>query len=113
MKDRTMQPYLPWHEKIRIPNYFKEEHIRFGWLEFALEKCTGCKMCAKICPSCTLEVVNKKVKMVDDLPQCIACGDCMAICPENVIHIHRPMKLNYYYKTLNKGELSLPRLFSE
>lgn len=102
---------LTFSEKHRIPIYNDPEQIKNGVVAFASEKCNGCGFCIKACPAGALEMVDKKSRMRTDIfNQCMACGDCVAICPEGVIRTVRSYAFTGYYKTIERGELSPPRL---
>jgi NAD-dependent dihydropyrimidine dehydrogenase PreA subunit len=47
-----------------------------------LEKCTGCRMCVKVCQVGGIEVVNKKASVTD---KCVNCGGCAKTCPEKAL----------------------------
>jgi heterodisulfide reductase subunit A len=49
------------------------------------ENCTGCQMCAKVCPFNAITVVpeRKKVELIE--AACSGCGTCSAECPFNAI----------------------------
>ncbi len=49
------------------------------------DKCTGCQMCAKVCPFNAINVVpeRKKVELIE--AACSGCGTCSAECPFNAI----------------------------
>ena len=103
--------YIKFSEWAHIPHYLKE--LMLGKIIVDEDKCTGCGFCARACPGNALEVIDKKARMVThELPQCISCGDCMAICPEGAVEVAQPTVLTGYYKTINKGELAPPRLFT-
>ncbi len=84
-------------EKPDLPPRFKG---RLGLLrkEDGTVACTGCKMCARVCPCLDLiQIETKKVegpdgktKMVPekytiDLGRCIHCGNCTEVCPVNCL----------------------------
>lgn len=85
-------------------SHFKEEYLAHvvekrcpsgvctKLLEYYItEKCIGCGMCAKSCPSSCIkpigEVVNEKTgrrRHVINKVDCIKCGACMAACPPKI-----------------------------
>ena len=52
------------------------------------EKCIGCELCAKDCPSSYLYIDNGKAHT--NTGGCLECGHCYAICPQGAIRL-----LNY------------------
>ena len=55
-------------------------------LKIDIEKCTGCKICEKMCPFGAI-VVFIKVAQVQD--NCTLCGACVNSCPEGALSIER------------------------
>jgi heterodisulfide reductase subunit A len=53
--------------------------------ELISDNCTGCQMCAKVCPFNAIDVVpeRKKVELIE--AACSGCGTCSAECPFNAI----------------------------
>ncbi|MGB9678271.1 MAG: indolepyruvate ferredoxin oxidoreductase subunit alpha, partial [Candidatus Ratteibacteria bacterium] len=48
------------------------------------EKCTGCTLCAKNCPSGAIEGEKKKPHKI--IPEkCIKCGICFNVCKFNAV----------------------------
>ena len=47
---------------------------------FLQEKCTGCKLCAVICPDASVFALDKK-RYTTDLDYCKGCGICAQECP--------------------------------
>lgn len=48
------------------------------------EKCIGCGLCVKDCPSSYIYVENEKAKTRGGMG-CLACGHCFAICPKGAV----------------------------
>lgn len=42
------------------------------------QKCTGCELCYKWCPSDAISMRNKVAFITDE--KCISCGECIALC---------------------------------
>jgi ferredoxin len=55
-------------------------------LRYDPERCTGCGMCAVVCPHGVFEIEGKKARIADrDL--CIECGACQSNCPFQAISV--------------------------
>jgi NADH-quinone oxidoreductase subunit F len=55
--------------------------------EIIPEKCPGCGLCAKFCPSDAISGEKKKPYLIDS-EKCIRCGLCMSVCRLNAISVH-------------------------
>jgi|TARA_Y100000294_G_C8497145_1_gene313253 NAD-dependent dihydropyrimidine dehydrogenase PreA subunit len=52
------------------------------------DKCTGCNICAEVCPMGVWEMEkrNKKLKAVGmNYKECMDCWSCLAMCPEGAV----------------------------
>ena len=47
---------------------------------FLHEKCTGCQLCAVVCPDASVFALSKK-EYTTDLDYCKGCGICAQECP--------------------------------
>jgi formate hydrogenlyase subunit 6/NADH:ubiquinone oxidoreductase subunit I len=68
--------------KVEMPENFR------GRLKFDQEKCIGCKMCVRDCPSKAIEIETvgeKKYKALVYLDRCIYCGQCVDSCPKRAL----------------------------
>jgi len=66
-------------ERIQAPDRYR------GQLFWEPEKCTGCQLCIKDCPSDAIELivldkVNKRFVMRYDMDRCTYCAQCIASC---------------------------------
>ena len=73
------------------------------------EKCSGCKLCVKVCPSETLSMKNNIAIVIGDTS--LSCGHCMAVCPDGAIQVHAIDKNSTKFETfsLNKKWLEFGR----
>jgi len=120
--------WMTRRDRFHIPNYYEpNESAQGGEVEIRDDRCDGCGLCVRICPSKTLVLAPRpggtvrrgkrsvrQVMRMKEVPECIACGDCAAICPNEACFVTKPVKMEVsLFKTLNRGPLSLPRLFNE
>jgi Fe-S-cluster-containing hydrogenase component 2 len=50
------------------------------------EKCIGCGLCVKVCPSETISMQGDKAVVTGD--RSLSCGHCAAVCPVDAITTH-------------------------
>jgi len=50
------------------------------------EKCTGCRMCATVCPRSVWAFTERKA-VIDDRDACIECGACARNCADSAISV--------------------------
>ncbi|MGD9056159.1 MAG: nitroreductase family protein [Desulfobacterales bacterium] len=49
------------------------------------EKCNGCELCVKVCPSNTISMQDGKARVTGD--RSLQCGHCMAVCPVDAVRV--------------------------
>ena len=49
------------------------------------EKCNGCELCIKVCPSETISMQDGKAHVTGD--RSLQCGHCVAVCPVDAVRV--------------------------
>ena len=77
-------------QKMDMPEGFR------GKIKFDPEKCIGCKMCMRDCPTNAI-TINKvgegKFEAVFDLSRCIYCAQCVDSCPKKALEPTKEVEL--------------------
>lgn len=82
----TRYPFI----KIEMPKDFR------GKIKFSPEKCIGCKLCMRDCPSDAIVIrkVGEKIFEAEiDLARCIYCAQCVDTCPRKALEATREFEL--------------------
>ena len=104
----TMYPFV----KINMPENFR------GKLKFYPEKCIGCKMCMRDCPSGAIvirKVADKVFEADVDLGKCIYCAQCVDTCPKKALEATKDFELakldrNKLKVTFGGGSGEVPKI---
>ena len=86
--------------KVEMPDRFR------GKLRFEAEKCIGCKLCMRDCPSAAIsirKVGDKRFEADIDLSRCIYCAQCVDTCPKKALAATREFEL----AQLNRDKLKV------
>jgi len=88
-----------------------------GKLKFTPEKCIGCLMCMRDCPTGAIKIkkiADKQFECQIDLAKCIYCAQCVDSCPKKALVATEefelakidPKKLTVVFNAENQGEVS-------
>ncbi len=69
------------HPPVGVPEGFR------GKITYNNESCTGCGLCARVCPAHALEVNRDEKCLTVYVGQCIACGQCTEACSRSSLHM--------------------------
>jgi formate hydrogenlyase subunit 6/NADH:ubiquinone oxidoreductase subunit I len=76
---------------VRYPAQGKEMPKGFrGRLKFYPERCVGCKLCMRDCPTGAIEIrklSDKEFEAVIDLGKCIYCAQCVDSCMKKALEV--------------------------
>lgn len=87
---------------VKMPEDFR------GKLKFEADKCIGCKICMRDCPSDAIiieKIGEKQFKAEVYLDRCIYCGQCVDSCPKRALKNTKDYELANYTRDKLKVEI--------
>ena len=58
-----------------------------GKITYDRDKCIGCQLCTKVCPTDAIEFIPEKKKIRIYVNRCTFCAQCTEICPVQCLHM--------------------------
>lgn len=72
---------------VTLPETFR------GKLVYEKEKCTGCKLCIRVCPAKAIEFKEEEKKIRIYMGRCVFCSQCNDVCPVQCLHMSKEFLL--------------------
>jgi formate hydrogenlyase subunit 6/NADH:ubiquinone oxidoreductase subunit I len=90
-------------EKVDLPPAYR------GLWTFDMDKCTGCGLCSRDCPSEAIVLKDTEKTKAGRYPtcyvsRCMFCGQCADVCPTGAIHMSSNYELADYKKKIIDAE---------
>jgi len=70
------------------------------------EKCIGCGLCVKVCPSRTISMQDSKAVVTGD--RSLQCGHCVAVCPVDAVRVNTLDQKSLSFNTFELENKWLP-----
>ncbi len=90
--DKVTKGELKLIPPIPVPPKFR------GKIAYDRDKCSGCKLCVKICPTRAVEFLPEEKKVKIFISRCCFCAQCVDICPVDALAMTDEFLLSTYDK---------------
>lgn len=89
---RVKEGKLKLTPPIPVPPRFR------GKISYDREKCVGCQLCIKVCPTRAIEFIPEEKKVKIFISRCCFCAQCNDICPVGALSMTDEFLLSNYDK---------------
>ena len=92
------------HTEIKQPKGYFKTHQQRAFID--KDKCKGCKICSKICPTNAITMKldkNNELYAEVDYKKCIFCKKCLTACPYSVVRNKTPFAYKIIMKEIEKN----------
>jgi len=89
---RVKEGKLKLTPPIPVPPRFR------GKISYDREKCVGCQLCIKVCPTRAIEFIPEEKKVKIFVSRCCFCAQCNDICPVGALSMSDEFLLSNYDK---------------
>ena len=94
--DKVDKGELKMIPPVAVPPRFR------GKIAYSKERCIGCKLCIKICPTKAIEFVPDEKRVKIFVARCCFCAQCVDICPTKALSMTDEFLLSSFDKYADK-----------
>ncbi len=80
---RPMTNRFPKTPPVPVPEGFR------GKLQYDPEKCIGCQLCVRVCPTQTIKFLPEEKKIAFWVGRCVFCSQCVEVCPTGALQMSK------------------------
>ncbi len=84
---RPMTNRFPKAPPVPVPEGFR------GKLVYDPDKCIGCQLCVRVCPTQTIKFIPDKKKIAFWVGRCVFCSQCVEVCPTSALAMSKEFLL--------------------
>ncbi|MEA1958292.1 MAG: 4Fe-4S binding protein [Chloroflexota bacterium] len=77
---------------VKVPPRFR------GKISYNREKCIGCQLCTRVCPTRAIQFIPEEKKIKIFVARCCFCAQCNDICPVGALSMTDEFMLSSYNK---------------
>ena len=84
-------------QAIMVPPIAVPPNFR-GKVFLSRNKCIGCQLCVRVCPTKAMEFLPKEKKVKHFVARCCFCSQCVEICPVDALNMTNEFLLSNFNK---------------